>query len=436
MLLAFFLAAETFTLGSYGRISAATSLRGTPGYSLNVVGHGPRLEESSYQELDFRWRPVQGEHGQPLATIVSTLAAGENLFHYDGDFKATLALRNLYLEVAEAGVEGLTVWAGSRMYRGDDVYLLDWWPLDNLNTVGAGAAYRRWSGELRLHAGVSRRDDPFQKQSENVLRPSGAVDSVPFLDRQRVVGSARLAWYFDEDFIPWKALVYSEAHSLSAGERREGLASESLPADSGYVVGAQLGAWGFGESAFANVFARLATGLCAYGESAVPRGLALDRTTTGARDLSLALSANYEWWFLGVVAGGYVRSFADADPNVFDDDDFGEGVLALRPTLFLTETLHAALEVSFQARRPHGLDAETLHARTATVWKATALALVSPAGRGTYTRPQIRLYYTLSLPDDAARRLLWNAEDPRRPHKVHHWLGASVEWWFNASYGP
>jgi hypothetical protein len=27
------------------------------------------------------------------------------------------------------------------MYRGDDVYLLNWWPLDNLNMVGGGARY-------------------------------------------------------------------------------------------------------------------------------------------------------------------------------------------------------------------------------------------------------------------------------------------------------
>ena len=73
--------------------------------------------------------------------MVATLALGHPIFHYDGDFDARLAVRNLYLEERDLGLEGLSLWMGSRMLRGDDIYLLDFWPLDNLNTVGGGVRY-------------------------------------------------------------------------------------------------------------------------------------------------------------------------------------------------------------------------------------------------------------------------------------------------------
>lgn len=60
--------------------------------------------------------------------------------HYDGDFvDQSMAVRNLYVRMANLSqtLDGLSLWAGSRMYRGDDIYLLEWWPLDELNTVGS-----------------------------------------------------------------------------------------------------------------------------------------------------------------------------------------------------------------------------------------------------------------------------------------------------------
>ncbi len=45
------------------------------------------------------------------------------------------------------------------MYRGDDIYLFDYWPLDNLNTVGAGATYGTRGGTtFALHTGLVRLD--------------------------------------------------------------------------------------------------------------------------------------------------------------------------------------------------------------------------------------------------------------------------------------
>ena len=91
--------------------------------------------------------------------------AGGDLFHYTGDFTSHLAIRNAYAETQNLGIDGLSLWAGSRMYRGDDIYLFDYWPLDNLNTIGAGARYEHKKFDVALHAGLNRLNDLYQYET-------------------------------------------------------------------------------------------------------------------------------------------------------------------------------------------------------------------------------------------------------------------------------
>ena len=63
------------------------------------------------------------------------------------------------------------------------------------------------------------------------------------------------------------------------------------------------------------------------------------------------------------------------------------------------------------------------------------MPFVSPFGRGTYTRPHLRVIYSLTVRDDDARAL-YPALDPRSANNVEHFLGIGVEWWFaSSSYG-
>ena len=114
-----------FVFGSYGRVQPATDLRGGSPKWLNVVGHGSRLEQESYVELDFVYlfkRP--GENG-PLFDFVSTLAFSESLFHNSGKWIALNTVRNLFVRAENVIWKPLGFWIGSRMYRGNDIYLLD-----------------------------------------------------------------------------------------------------------------------------------------------------------------------------------------------------------------------------------------------------------------------------------------------------------------------
>jgi maltoporin len=59
----------------------------------------------------------------------------------------------------------------------------------------------------------------------------------------------------------------------------------------------------------------------------------------------------------------------------------------------------------------------------------------SPAGRGSYKRPQFRLLYAITS-RDAGARALYPAEDVFAQRKVEHFIGLGVEWWFNSSSYP
>jgi maltoporin len=436
-----------FTFGSYGRAQIYFDEDGNRGRNLGVVAHGPRLAEPSYAELDLGTRFAVDDGFD--SRVLITLALFEPWAHYSGLFgDQGWAVRNLWADAGGfvPGLEGLRLWAGSRMYRGDDIYLLDFWPLDDLNTVGGGAMLALGGLDVRVHAGVNRLDDSYQLQVIKVQGAAFGTRDVVLLDRQRLIMSLKAGYDFENVLgdTGFGLALYAEAHHLPAGERipdnlvQDGVPiyapediTEPLPEDRGFVIGGELRLFGFGPASHLNLFARYATGLAAYGELGVPFGTASDGTADGARELVVALSGSWESRWVGVMAGAYLRRFVDADVNRYDTDDFAEGALALRPVVFLTEHFHQAFEVSYQQHRPFGLDPETDDQEVAEVWQLTIMEILG-LGRGCTERPQLRLYYTLGLPNSSSQRT-WSVEDQRRPSRPEHLFGLGAEWWFNSS---
>ena len=440
---------EGFAFGSYGRVVAASDLRGGTGRKANIVGFGTRIDESTYAELQLERRDSFGaSYGEGVYTrVVSTLAIAGPLFHETGTFDAKLAIRNLYLEATGVFFKGFTAWAGSRMYRGDDVYLLDWWPLDNLNTVGGGVrmAVDTTSPDatsLALHAGLGRPDDPFSYQTRPSPSPSGfGATDVVTLDRPRLIVSAKLTHVqlLKEGYgaVPgFKVAIYGEAHSISRGTRTVTDAppgtTESLPADSGSVVGFQLGYFTGKRDTFVNLFFRWASGIAAFGDKTTPNALSLDRTAEGAKEFRAVLSANVEVGPVGVLLGGYVRSFRDASGDPYSRNTFNEGTLVVRPHVWFGEHVGLALEGSYQSLSLAGVDASGNTTR-AKMWRWGVMPFITPAGRGSFTRPHLRLIYAYSARNDDARGL-YPVDDRFARRSSEHYLGIGAEWWFNSSY--
>lgn len=429
----------TFTFGSYGRVAVASDGRGGRGRDADIVAYGSRIDESTYAELEFgrhdKWDRDVTTH------IITTLALQNPIFHEDGQFDAVLALRNLYVE--EQGIihEGLSVWIGSRMYRGDDIYLLNFWPLDNLNTVGGG--FRFDFNEKRTfaawHVGQNIIDSPFQRQT--IQRPPAlnqpGTQDIPLLDRPRTVTSLKLSHIFpvgEKGGI--KVKLYGEAHLLPEGEREDSAGlREDLPGDNGAVLGAQVGYFTGKRDTFVNLFVRHATGLAAYGEFGTPQGTADDETVDGARETLVAIAANWEWGPLAVPVGAYFRSFRDASPEPLRFENVDEGIIIARPHFYIGERAGIAVEGSYQQQQRGVLNPATNEPQNAALTRFAVVPFLSPAGRGTFRRPQLRLIWAVTSRNDDARAL-YPADDPFAQRQTEQFFGINAEWWFNStSYG-
>lgn len=424
----------SFTLGSYGRAQASTDLAGGRGEPTNIVAFGPRLEADPYAELDLGFRR-DTDDGAVFRALFTPAVSGDP-FHYDGEWDADLAVRNLFAEASlDAGAGRADVWAGSRMYRGDDVYLLNFWPLDSLNTYGGGVGYRVADLELAAHVGFNRLTyDDWQVQTWSRPEPGGVGEQdIVVLDRQRRIASLKGAYERPVGGITVRLKGYGELHQLPEGVRIvDDHLEEELPADIGSVTGVQLSAWGWADDSFVHLFYRRATGLAAFGELTVPQdGLATDYTTKAAREHRIALSANHELGrVVSVAAGGYVRSFVDADGQSLDVDDRWELAVSARPTVHIGEHVGVALEGSHQWLRPNGLNPRTEQFDIPQVTKLSVLPMLTPEPR-TFSRPMVHLTYTASILNEDA--VDWfDPLDERAQESVHHFVGLGAEWWINS----
>jgi maltoporin len=427
----------------------ASDLRRHPGRDADIVAHGSRLDESNYVEIELR-RDDYWAKTDSTTRLVATLAAAHPVFHYNGVFDAKIAVRNLYLEESGLGVKALSVWAGSRMYRGDDIYLFDWWPLDNLNTVGAGARYefgKRTSAALS--GGLSQPETGFFGQSVARPQPLNQIGStdVKVLDRQKFTGSLKMTHTLPIGKTGGlRGIAYTEIHETPSGQRqiRPPDDFETLPWEVGYVFGAQIGAFTGQHNTHANLFLRYARGLAAYGDLATPTDLGPDKTTGGAREFLIALEGNWETGFFGLMLGAYIRSFRNASPDL-DFNDLDEGIIALRPHLFFGEIGGVALEASYQAIQrgvisiPELGEGDPIPAptgpHTGHLFRAGIVPFISPAGRGNFSRPHIRLMYLFTVRSDGAQAL-YPQDDVFSFRPIDHFLGVGAEWWFNSlGYG-
>jgi maltoporin len=428
--------ATGFDFGAYGRVGVGLDLRGHEGYSTNVVSHGSRLEEAPYIEPDFYYtRTIGGDPDKRWRVVLAPAFAGGDLFHYSGSLDSHFVIRNAYVETENLGAHGLRLWAGSRMYRGDDIYLFDYWPMDNLNTVGAGASYRARKTEVALQVGLNRLDDLYQfERLDTPPRGLGPPGSATVLDRPRFVASVKATQQFG-DFPGAKVSIYGEVHALPSGEQTDPttMMKTPLPGDVGWVAGLQLGGW-LRPYVFLNLWLRAAGGLAAFGELSVPTGIDPTRRVTSAREIVGAMSGNWESRWLGVMFGAYVRRFNDASASDLNPASYTEGILAARPHIYWNQYFHTAVELSYQARQADSIDFVANRVLTPQVFRFSVLPLVAPLGRGTYSRPQIYLVYTVSVLNDDARIALWDPQDFRYQANVVHYLGTGVEWWFNSSY--
>jgi maltoporin len=430
-------------------VLAGSDLRGGKAAPVRVVAHGPRIVEASYLELEFSYgfERYVGDGGgfDIIVRPVITLAFDDTLFHETGEFDAQPALRNMFVDGRIR--KDLSLWVGSRMYRGDDIYLFDYWPLDDINTVGGGIQYSPTvhilSGEEKLegaaHVGFNRLQNEFQFQEIEVANPVQGATLVEQLNRQRMLASASIAYTAvpSDDGIGVKLKVHGEYHALPSGTRKRADGTfEALPADNGLLIGAQLGAFGLSSNPqyrrHLNLFTRYAKGLAAFDELAPPTTFGRNLETDSANEFTFGVSGNWDFSLGNVMLGALSRRFIDADGNATDPDDGWEYAINARPLARVVSDFFVGADVSYQARFPKGLNPNTLRAEDPAVFQIAPMLVWSPMGPSGYDRPQIRLVYRAARLNDAALNE-YVVQDPRHTREWVHFLGLQAEWWFNSS---
>jgi len=440
-----------FEFGSYGRVQIASDLRGGTGRTANIVAYGTRIDEDSYAELELRREDTFSDGIKNK--VVTTLGLFPPFFQFTGDVMQNIGLRNLY-DQAQYGA--LTMWVGSRMYRGDDIYLLDWWPLDNQNTVGGGVggsfpATSIGETQVAVHVGMERLDNPAQFEQVPVVAPFGAgTTNVTVLDRPRLtetlkitqlVRNSKVAHPFEDDKRGMKFILYGAVQEMSAGvftDTTVGTANNTqtpYPSDTGFLIGGEFAYWTGERDTFIQIFARYAHGLAAYDPLSEPITFDANRTTNGANEALFAVGGNYEHGAFGLLYGAYFRYFTDGDPQATSIMTYDEGTVDVRPQVFLGDHWGIAVDASYQARRYAELDPTTNAPLNAAEWRGGIIPYFSPAGRGSYKRPQLRIIYAITARNEGARAL-YPSQDVFSQRSVEHYLGLGVEWWFNSSSYP
>ncbi|HUJ59636.1 MAG TPA: carbohydrate porin [Kofleriaceae bacterium] len=431
-----------FRFGSYGRIIAGTDLRGGKPEEISVVAHPPRIVEDSYLELDSSYGFVTPS-GAKLRPVV-TLAFDGTLFHDTGVFDATPALRNLFLDAVVN--DHLTLWVGSRMYRGDDIYLFDFWPLDNLNTVGGGMFYRVGALEVAVHAGENRLMLPCtdgagcQYQETDVANPAQGATTIVQLNRERMIASATASYLIDHGpaALDIKLKLHAQIHGIGSGDyKRDDGTFEHLPADQGALIGGEVSLFGLAPGSLGyrrhlNLFVRYAKGLAAFDPLSIPTSFGTDLKTTNASELLLGASGNWDAPYGNMMFGVLSRRFIGATGATDDPNSGWEYSLDARPLARAMRDVFVGADISYQARFPDGLNPITLRAEDPAVFQIAPMVVYSPMGPSAYDRPQIRAVFRAAHLNDGALDL-YVPDDPRHAHDWVYFLGLEAEWWFNSS---
>ena len=440
---------DGFRFGSYGRVIAGTDLRGGKPERLAVGAVSPRIIEPSYLELEFSYGFVT-KRGIKIRPVL-TLAFDGTLFHDTGDFDAHPALRNMYLDATVN--DQVSVWAGSRMYRGDDIYLFDYWPLDDQNTVGGGVQYRSAdiapaangnALELAGHVGFNRLNNPYQFQQVLVANPEQGATLIDQLNRERIIASATASWLMlrDPSQPSIKVKVHGEVHTLPSGTRARVDESgaptgqlEDLPSDSGYLIGAEVSLFGRSQEGYRdhlNLFVRYASGLASFDELAPPTSFDTSLKTSNASELSFGLSGNFDMRYGNCMIGALSRRFIDADANTVDHDDGWEYALDARPLVKVLPDVFVGADISYQARFSRGLNPYTERAEDPAIFQVAPMIVYSPMGPSAYDRPQLRLVFDVAHLNQGALDE-YVPDDPRHAHATTYFLGFQAEWWFNST---
>lgn len=439
---------KMFSFGNYGRagVGYGVGIQGQFPRSLNLNGMGSiggRFEENDYLELALagHFTPVSAQkdttdinmqirlgffttQGQIIGNVTSNSYGG-----------ITAAMPELFAEAKNIMGSKWSVWAGARLFRGDDIHIIDHFYFDDHSSQGFGIKHKNTQFSIMFPGSVD---------TNSTLPPYfylNIVNGTPVLGlRNRTVSIL-------EHTIPQKngyIKLLGEYHRLASATDKDTTSNLNYPSDYGFVLGIKhsinlktklLGSM----QAFSIRYgARIANGgdggasktFLTYGgpnlnTNKFSKAYSIALTETFLLNLSKHYSLNGY--------GIFTKSRGASDSLNKTPDYLGKQMLfnrktdfaiGARGTWYLKDWLHILHEIDFAWRKDGSQDA-------AQMSKITLAPTLVPNGkRDVWSRPHFRLVYSLAHYNKFASDNLYSPFLAQAGNKRWgNYLGFKTEWW-------
>jgi maltoporin len=235
---------KNFSFGSYGRIGIGKSLGIDDSeypQSLNLKGMGSiggRFEENDYLELAsaLHFKPTIASKDTTKISLQARFAFYTTQGQLIGNVSdksfggITTALPELFVEASNIMGSDWTVWVGARLFRNDDIHIIDHFYFDDHSGQGVGIKHKNTQFSVIYTGSID---------TTSTLPPNfyiNIVNGTPTLGlRNRYVSILEHNHQVKKGYIK----LMGEFHRLPSGTTKDATTVYNYPADVGYVLGAK-----------------------------------------------------------------------------------------------------------------------------------------------------------------------------------------------------
>ena len=433
---------SNFSMGTTGRIGVGLSPNGEGNQwrPLNLSGQGSlggRMEQTDYIDILPAFHFIPKIAGKESTNVTFQVRLG--MYSNNGQFignTSTQTKNGLTFILPEAYVEATNImgskwsaWAGSRFRRYDDIHISDYFYFDDHSSQGFGVSHKNTELTMLMPAS-SNTGSVFPYNYEVTV--AGATNSAI---RQRMVWIGEHSFKLKNDNT---IKLLGEFHYASANSNE---ASVKYGSDNGFVAGIKYNSpiKTAMPGSFNQISARYGTGIANGGDN----GNTFTWATYGAPDADGKYNGAYSFTIVEHFLLNISKKFSVNGYGVFtrskggssstDKDTYFDGtqlynqktdlVVGMRNFYYVTDWFHILQELHYAVRKD-GDNPE------ASMWKFSLAPTIVPLGqRDPWSRPHIRLVYTVARYNDFAKDHNYSSFLQVNQKQWGSYIGVKTEWW-------
>lgn len=444
------------SIGSYGRVGVDWSFvnGGSIGRRLNLNNMGSiggRLEEQDYLEVAtaFHFAPKEGNETSINAQVRFSMYSNSlSMFGYSSTTSLgglTLAVPEIYVEARDINGKDLSIWIGSRLYRGPDVHIADHFYFNDHGGQGFGVEFKKTRLATMF---VSATDTTSTLPPYFYLNVKTGTPSAEL--RQRTVLLAEQDFELDENN---SITVLGEYHKMADADSSTipkdgvGIADKEVivnfPSDNGFVLGLRhtLNFKNMISGSFNDFTIRYGSGIANGGDGGVSKTWA----TFGAPDLDdLNFKGAYSWAFVDQAVFNLTEKYSLNAYTILTSSKGGASTNGLAKTYFGREVYNRKFDFTVGMRNQHFIS-DYFHLLTelhysqrtdgenpvASMTKLSVAPVYVPTGqKDVWARPHLRFVASLAYYNDYAKESLYSPYlEFAGAEKWGYYFGVKAEWW-------